>query len=329
VLPGQNGSMKTSARKALVVLASLVVSLIAFGQACSNDLMTKGLITKASSGNGGGYGGMVSLIGAEYGNGPREGEAPASQIELRSFYLFGQQTSCTQYPAGYEAVGSSIVGILAQNPMTLSLAMPAVPSRSVISEGEESGVAMGFEGSEGSASSEPEPPTGSASAMPAYIYATSVCAMKQDVITGVHQVDFADDYRIYNDDIFLAADTPPTPAQVAQSVASCSIVNRLAMDGAPDPDGIAIGTDILIYNQNNHLTTRLLQGRYASGEFVTAMVAPFVTLENRTDASDTFSAQGFQLVIARNGQKHTTGVLTGLLDGAAISLDMECWLRTP
>lgn len=270
---------------------------------------------------------MVSLIGDQYGGdgAVRQGEMqPVLGQVLHSYYRYGVQTACTSYPTGYEAIGSSIVGVLLQH-----YQVPSDSQDSGVSDGADSGLVVTEIGVGAH-------PTGMMSLAVAqqvssaeYTYAPSVCATPTDVTTTVREIEFAQDYRIYNDQIFLAGDRPPTLAQVAQPVASCSLISRLASDGTADPTGTATGTDVLITKQNDHLTTRFLQGRYSSGQFVTSKVDPFVSLESRTTSSDTFTAQGFKLVISRNGQKHTTGSLTGVLDGQSLSLNLECWLETP
>lgn len=106
-------------KRTIYVLSALLVVAIAIGQDCSGMETIAPTVGVSVSGNGGGYGGLRSDYQGRYDR-TQTGEGDPAPL-----YLVGSQTGCSSYPAGWEAVGPLLTGIIRFTQSTASYAASA------------------------------------------------------------------------------------------------------------------------------------------------------------------------------------------------------------
>lgn len=155
-------------------------------------------------------------------------------------------------------------------------------------------------------------------------YASSLCGAYSSIVSStVKTVDFDTNVAIYNNQIFQHfSGNPPLLASLKTPVAYC-VTSSLGTQG------LEVGTDVLIYNQNGTLYSQLYYGTDVGSTPTLFSVAPFQVTQSATLSQATFLGSYFELDIARNGSAATTGALNVTIAGSAQTLAMSCWLTTP
>jgi hypothetical protein len=245
------------------------------------------------SGNGGGYGGMVSAT-EQYGSGGAAAQAslPQQQSEHYSEYQgrssstlghdfrhvflhIGDRTpSCTRLAGEWRHLDAFVTGILSVNRRNA-------------------------------------------------FYGAALCSRTARLRSSVVSiVDFNPQIAVFANRVFERfEENPPALADLKTTVAYCrSAIIEHSLSGAD------LGADVRIYRNGRGLFGELTIGKDVEGVLTRAMVRGFAVSEHAMSGGTTFTARGFELKVVNMDANPTTGSLSILLDGEQIETPLpKCW----